>query len=135
MSGEAGAEISPLKDLATGGRNFFPESSSSGTGGGERGEGKWEVAMLEPVAAEGGGGWEGGGRGEEERWGDYHDFGDVISSQGEINRLQLELSKLKVENKHWRTLAEEKVHVCVCACVRVCVHACVCACVCLCVCA
>ena len=65
----------------------------------------WEAAVLEPVSVVEGEG--GGGEGE---WGEYHDFGDIISSQGEINRLQLELSKVKVESQHWRTLAEEKVH-------------------------
>ena len=100
---------SPLKDLAS--ARFFPESSDGGEGGYEMGrreegggrEGVWEAAVLEPVAAAEGGGWENGD--------EYHDFGDVISSQGEINRLQLELSKVKVECQHWRTLAKEKVHV------------------------
>ena len=99
---------SPLKALA--GESFFPESRKSG--GRERGEeGKWEAAVLEPVArVEGGGG--GGGREEEEKgWEEFHDFGDIISSQGEINRLQLELSRVRTESQHWRSLAEEKVWV------------------------
>ena len=103
------SSLSPLKDLAS--ARFFPESSDGGEGGYEMGrreegggrEGVWEAAVLEPVAAVEGGGWENGD--------EYHDFGDVISSQGEINRLQLELSKVKVECQHWRTLAKEKVHV------------------------
>ena len=110
ISGESSQ--SPLKDLAS--ARFFPESSDGGEGGyemvrreeGGGGEGVWEAAVLEPVAVVEGGGWE---NGEE-----YHDFGDVISSQGEINRLQLELSKVKVECQHWRTLAKEKVYIHVC---------------------
>lgn len=109
---------SPLKELA--GKRFFPKSEEIGEGGrrGEGGDqGMWEAAVLEPVGVVEGGGWEGGGgggRGEigvEEEWGEYHDFGDVISSQEEINRLQLELSRVKVENQHWKRLAEEKVYI------------------------
>ena len=106
---------SPLKQLAS--ESFFPKSrETGGRGKGEEGdEGTWEVAVLEPVAVvEGGGGWEGGGGGGgrregEKGWEEYHDFGDVISSQGEINRLQLELSRVRTESQHWRSLAEEKV--------------------------
>lgn len=98
MSGGGESSQSPLKELAAGSR-FFPES-----GDGVRGEGVWEAAVLEPVSAVEGEGEQGGGEG-----GWAEDFGDIISSQGEINRLQLELSKLKVETQHWRTLAEEKV--------------------------
>ena len=42
--------------------------------------------------------------------GDFHDFGDVVSSQREINRLQSELAKLKVESQHWKTQAQQKVN-------------------------
>ena len=41
--------------------------------------------------------------------GDFHDFGDIVSSQSEINRLQSELAKVKVESQHWKTLAQQKV--------------------------
>lgn len=41
--------------------------------------------------------------------GEFHDFGDVVSSQSEINRLQLELARLKVECQHWKTVAQQKV--------------------------
>ena len=51
---------------------------------------------------------DGGGSGD--GWAEeFHDFGDVISSQGEINRLQSELARVRVECQHWRTLAKEKV--------------------------
>ena len=108
--------VSPLKELA-GEIHFFSESEGRGEeGGGKRGEGDegaWNVAVLEPVSVVEGGGWEGEGgergKGEGEGWREYHDFGDVITSQGEINRLQLELSKLQVENRHWRSLAQEMV--------------------------
>lgn len=44
-------------------------------------------------------------------WGEeFHDFGDVVSSQSEINRLQSELGSLKVECQHWKAVAQEKVH-------------------------
>ena len=108
MSGESSR--SPLKEIA-GERGFFPGSVR--VGGGE--EGEWEVAKLEPVVMGGGGEVEGEGG-----WEEFHDFGDVISSQGEINRLQIELTKLRAESRHWRTLAKEKV--CVCARVCVCVN-------------
>jgi len=43
-------------------------------------------------------------------WGEeFHDFGDVVSSQSEINRLQSELGSLKVECQHWKAVAQEKV--------------------------
>ena len=93
---------SPLTQLARG-RAFFSEESVGGRG-------EWEVAELEPVVM-GGGGKE-GGREEGDGgggWGEYHDFGDVISSQGEINRLQMELTRLRAESRHWKALAEEKV--------------------------
>jgi hypothetical protein len=41
--------------------------------------------------------------------GEFHDFGDIISSQSEINRLQSELARLKVECQHWKTAAHQKV--------------------------
>ena len=41
--------------------------------------------------------------------GDFHDFGDVISSQSEINRLQSELARLQAESQHWKTVAHQKV--------------------------
>ena len=47
---------------------------------------------------------------------EFHDFGDVISSQGEINRLQSELAKVKMNCQHWKRTAQEKVCVCVCVC-------------------
>lgn len=37
---------------------------------------------------------------------DDMDFGDVISSQQEINRLSNEVSRLKSELGHWRHIAE-----------------------------
>ena len=43
--------------------------------------------------------------------GEFHDFGDIISSQSEINRLQSELARLKVECQHWKTAAHQKVGV------------------------
>ena len=63
----------------------------------------------------GGGGWGSEGVGERRKdagtdeWEEFHSFGDVISSQGEINRLQLELTKVRLESKHWKALAVEKV--------------------------
>ncbi|XP_038074258.1 thyroid receptor-interacting protein 11-like isoform X2 [Patiria miniata] len=36
---------------------------------------------------------------------DQHDFGDVISSQHEINRLSNEVSRLRSECEHWRQMA------------------------------
>ncbi|XP_022088979.1 thyroid receptor-interacting protein 11-like isoform X2 [Acanthaster planci] len=36
---------------------------------------------------------------------DEHDFGDVISSQHEINRLSNEVSRLRSECEHWRQMA------------------------------
>ena len=40
----------------------------------------------------------------------YHDdFSDIISSQSEINRLQMELSKVRLEAQHWKTMVEDKV--------------------------
>ena len=40
---------------------------------------------------------------------EFHDFSDVVNSQGEINRLQSDLAKLKVECQHWKDAAKEKV--------------------------
>lgn len=97
------ASNSPLSELARE-KTFFSDSVG--------GRGEWEVAQLEPVVMEGGGegvGKEGEGGGGGGGWEEYHDFGDIISSQGEINRLQMELTRLKAESRHWRTLAEEKV--------------------------
>ncbi len=56
---------------------------------------------MESGISEGGGGGEG--------WEEFHDFGDLVSSQSEINRLQSELGRLGVECQHWRAAAEEKV--------------------------
>lgn len=40
----------------------------------------------------------------------YHeDFSDVITSQAEINRLRIQLSKLKKEIQYWKNVAENKV--------------------------
>ena len=48
--------------------------------------------------------------GDEEWTGHYEeDFSDVISSQAEINRLRLELTKVKTELQHWKMTAGEKV--------------------------
>ena len=50
--------------------------------------------------------------------GDFHDFGDIVTSQREINRLQSELAKLKIESQHWKSQAQQKVnsHVYMCVC-------------------
>lgn len=77
---------SPLKELASG--QFFPNGDVFETvdiGGDVMGEGEW---------------------GDE-----FHDFSDVVNSQGEINRLQSDLARLKVECQHWRDAAKEKVTV------------------------
>lgn len=88
---------SPLKELASSrffGEDLISTSTShlpnvhNGPGGGDDG--------LEGVDLEGGG---------------FHDFGDVISSQSEINRLQTELARLKAECQHWKSTAQQKVHV------------------------
>lgn len=48
--------------------------------------------------------------GGSEEWAGHHDdFGDVISSQTEINRLRLELSTLKTELQHWKNKSTDKV--------------------------
>ena len=122
---------SPLKELAN--ARFFPDSEATGGerrggrerrgggggGGGGGEEGVWESAILKSAVEGEGGGWEGGGGGggggegkvavTMDGWEEFHDFGDVISSQGEINRLQAELSRVQLECRHWKTLAEEKV--------------------------
>ena len=72
-------------------------------------------ALLEVVNV----GTEGEGEGEEGRltgvhlWGEgasehddaLHDFGDVISSQKEINDLRSQLGRLQVECQHWKQAA------------------------------
>ena len=60
--------------------------------------------------------------------GDFHDFGDIVSSQREINRLQSELAKLKIESQHWKSQAQQKVNSYV-HCTRMCTCTCMCACV------
>ena len=117
---------SPLKELARG--NFFPEQQRNkgqreGKGGGEGGEGTdegaWEPAVLKSAVewgeGEGGeGGKGGGGEGAVVRvdeWQEFHDFGDVITSQSEINRLQSELSHSQLQCQHWRRLAQDKVQI------------------------
>lgn len=56
----------------------------------------------------GGEGVEGGiGEGGGEMWEDFHDFGDLVSSQSEINRLRSELGRLQVECQHWKLAAQE----------------------------
>lgn len=48
--------------------------------------------------------------GGEEWVGQYNDdFSDIISSQAEINQLRLEMSKVRMESQHWKTMAEDKV--------------------------
>ena len=85
---------SPLKQLAS--SQFFSETlvSTATTGSSQsnihNGPGGFEGVDLED--------------------GDFHDFGDVISSQSEINRLQSELARLKVECQHWKTAAQQKVN-------------------------
>ena len=83
---------SPLKQLAS--SQFFNEElvsavSSSSQANLQNGPGRFEGVDLED--------------------GEFHDFGDVISSQSEINRLQSELARLKVECQHWKTAAHQKV--------------------------
>ena len=82
---------SPLKQLAS--SQFFNEElvSSSSQSNLQNGPGRFEGVDLED--------------------GEFHDFGDVISSQSEINRLQSELARLKVECQHWKTAAQQKVSV------------------------
>ena len=112
-----GLTQSPLKELAN--MRFFPPSEEEGgrlsapgfsLGREEFGTKRDNLAMGDsgagvPVGVVGDGGGSGNGWAEEE----FHDFGDVISSQGEINRLQSELARVRVECQHWRTLAKEKV--------------------------
>lgn len=53
------------------------------------------------------------GGGDVEWVGHYEeDFDDVISSQAEINQLQVELAKVKTELQHWKSVAEDKVCMC-----------------------
>lgn len=113
---EGGLTQSPLKELAN--MRFFPPGEEEGTslsapnfslGREEFGTRRGDLVMGDggagvPVGA-GDSGGSGNGWAEEE----FHDFGDVISSQGEINRLQSELARVRVECQHWRTLAKEKV--------------------------
>ena len=85
---------SPLKQLAS--SQFFSEElvsavSSSDRSNLQNGPGRFEGVDLED--------------------GEFHDFGDVISSQSEINRLQSELARLKVECQHWKTAAHQKVSI------------------------
>ena len=85
---------SPLKELAS--AQFFSEGLMTGA-----------TSHRSNVHNGSGGGFEGV---DLEDGGDFHDFGDVISSQGEINRLQSELARLKVESQHWKTMAQQKVN-------------------------
>ena len=74
----------------------------------------WKPVVLKS-AVEWGGGEGGGGDGGEgavvrlDEWEEFHDFGDVISSQSEINRLRSELSHSRLQFQHWRRLAQDKV--------------------------
>ena len=71
------AAQSPLKELA--GDQFFQNGSG------------FETVDL------------GGSDGE---WaGQFHDFSDVVTSQGVINQLQTDLARLKVECQHWKDAA------------------------------
>lgn len=92
--GASGETQSPLKELAK--MTFFEDQSLSNGGRYESVEigGEMESEPHTRIFGE-----------------EFHDFGDVISSQSEINRLQSELAKVKAECQQWKTKALEKVHV------------------------
>ena len=104
-----GAAQSPLKQLAT--VHFFPPSEQADDK--HQFEGDFGVIRQTHPSLDGGGwgtgdggGW-GLGTGVGEGW--EEEFHDLVSSQSEINRLQSELARLRVECQHWRRVAQEKV--------------------------
>lgn len=88
---------SPLKELAS--SQFFSENLISTS-----------TSHL-PIVPNGPGSGDNGFEGVDLEGGGFHDFGDVISSQSEINRLQSELARLKVECQHWKSVAQQKVKI------------------------
>lgn len=89
---------SPLKELASSSQ-FFSEELVSGS------------TSHRSSIHNGPNGGDDGFEGVDLEGGDFHDFGDVISSQSEINRLQSELARLKVECRHWKTATQQKVKI------------------------